>query len=62
MDENNWYYDAVYYVWDKGLMDGVDTHEFTPATTATRAQTAAIFMRYLEAKSSIKLHEKAGKP
>lgn len=51
VDENNWYYDAVYYVCEKGLTDGVDTHEFTPATTATRAQTAAIFMRYLEAKS-----------
>lgn len=52
----------MYYVCEKGLMDGVDTHEFTAAATAARAQTAAIFMRYLEAKSSIKLHEKAGKP
>lgn len=47
MDENNWYYDAVYYVCEKGLMDGVDTHEFTAAVTAARVQAAAIFMRYL---------------
>lgn len=37
----------MYYVWDKGLMDGVDTHEFTAAATAARVQAAAIFMRYL---------------
>ena len=60
--QESWYYYAVYYVWEKGLMDSVDTHEFTAAVTATRAQTAAIFMRYLEAKSSINRHEKAGKP
>ena len=41
----DWYYDAVYYVWDKGLMDGVDTHEFAPNATLTRAMVWTIIAR-----------------
>ena len=41
----DWYYDAVYYVWEKGLMDGVDTHEFAPNATLTRAMVWTIIAR-----------------
>ena len=40
-----WYYNAVKYVYDKGLMDGVDTHEFAPNATLTRAMVWAILAR-----------------
>ena len=40
-----WYYDAVKYVYDKGLIDGVDTHEFAPNATLTRAMVWTILAR-----------------
>lgn len=40
-----WYYDAVKYVYDKGLMDGVDDHEFAPDATLTRAMVWTILAR-----------------
>ena len=40
-----WYYDAVKYVYDKGLMEGVDTHEFAPNATLTRAMVWTILAR-----------------
>ena len=40
-----WYYDAVKYVYSKGLMDGVDTHEFAPNATLTRAMVWTILAR-----------------
>ena len=45
VNARDWYYDAVYYVWDKGLMDGVDTHEFAPNATLTRAMVWTIIAR-----------------
>ena len=41
----DWYYDAVKYVYNKGLMDGVDTHEFAPNATLTRAMVWTIIAR-----------------
>lgn len=40
-----WYYDAVKYVYDRGLMDGVDDHEFAPDATLTRAMVWTILAR-----------------
>lgn len=40
-----WYYDAVKYVYEKGLMDGVDDHEFAPNATLTRAMVWTILAR-----------------
>ena len=40
-----WYYNAVAYVYNKGLMDGVDTHEFAPEATLTRAMVWTILAR-----------------
>ena len=41
----DWYYDAVKYVYNKGLMDGIDTHEFAPNATLTRAMVWTIIAR-----------------
>ena len=45
VDENDWFYDAVYYIWDKGLMDGVEEHIFAPNDTLTRAMVWTIIAR-----------------
>ena len=41
----DWYYDAVKYVYNKGLMDGIDTNEFAPNATLTRAMVWTIIAR-----------------
>lgn len=56
-----WYYDAVQYAYQNGLMNGTSTNTFSPDLTtsramivtilwrqATRAQAAAMLQRYLE--------------
>ena len=40
-----WYYDAVEYVWENGLMNGTGTAEFSPNATLTRAMVWAILAR-----------------
>ena len=40
-----WYYSAVKYVYDNKLMDGVDTYEFAPNATLTRAMVWTIIAR-----------------
>ena len=45
-----WYYDAVKYAYDNGLMDGVGNGLFAPATTTTRSMIVQI------------LYNKEGKP
>ena len=40
-----WYYTAVKYVYDNKLMDGVDTYEFAPNATLTRAMVWTIIAR-----------------
>ena len=41
----DWYYDAVAYVYGKGLMDGVDVGVFAPNDTLTRAMVWTIIAR-----------------
>ena len=43
--EDAWYYDAVYYVWANGLMEGVDENTFAPDSTLTRAMVWAVLAR-----------------
>ena len=43
--KGDWFYDAVYYVWEKGLMDGVEEHIFAPNDTLTRAMVWTIIAR-----------------
>ena len=40
--QSSWYYPAVRYVYEKGLMTGVNADTFSPETTITRAQMAQI--------------------
>lgn len=40
-----WYYDAVAYVYERGLMDGVDASLFAPGSTLTRAMLVTILWR-----------------
>lgn len=40
-----WYYDAVKYVWENGLMNGVSATEFSPNTTLNRAMVWTILAR-----------------
>ena len=49
VSEGSWYYDAVAYVYENGLMNGVGDNEFDPQGTATRAMLATILWR-LEGK------------
>ena len=41
----SWYYDAVYYVWENGLMNGTDTYKFSPNSPLTRAMVWAVLAR-----------------
>ena len=45
VSEGSWYHDAVAYVYENGLMNGVGDNEFDPQGTATRAMLATILWR-----------------
>ena len=45
VDENDWFYDEVVYVYANGLMDGVGDNRFAPNTTTNRAMLATILYR-----------------
>ena len=45
MTARDWYYSAVKYVYEKGLMDGVDVGVFEPNENMTRAMVWAILAR-----------------
>ena len=40
--DTSWFYAAVQYVWEKGLMTGMDDKTFSPESTTTRAQLVTI--------------------
>ena len=44
-----WASDAMVWAMNIGLIEGDENGAVTPTATATRAQAAAIFMRYIEA-------------
>ena len=46
---SGWAYEAMRWAVSEGIIEGDENGAVTPAATATRAQAAAIFMRYLEA-------------
>ena len=46
---SSWAADAMVWAMDLGLVEGDENGAVTPAATATRAQAAALIMRYLEA-------------
>ena len=45
VSEADWYYDAVYYVWANGVMEGVEADEFAPNSPLTRAMVWAMLAR-----------------
>ena len=45
VNARDWYYSAVKYVYEKGLMDGVDVGVFAPNDTLTRAMVWTIIAR-----------------
>ena len=45
VNESDWFHDAVQYVYDNGLMDGVGDSQFAPNVTTTRAQLVTILYR-----------------
>ena len=45
MAQGDWFYDAVAYVYETGLMLGVEDNQFAPNATTTRAQLATILHR-----------------
>ena len=40
-----WYYDAVTYVWEQGLMQGISENQFAPAAPANRAMVVTLLYR-----------------
>jgi len=42
---NDWYYNAVYYAYDNGLMNGMGENEFAPTATTNRAMLVTILYR-----------------
>lgn len=45
VNEGDWFHDAVRYVYENGLMDGVGDGQFAPNATTTRAQLVTILYR-----------------
>ena len=43
--ETSWFYEAVYYCYDKGYFKGTSEKEFTPGDTMTREMFAAVLYR-----------------
>lgn len=43
--ESSWYYDAVVYVYQKGLMTGTSTTTFAPGATTTRGMIVSVLYR-----------------
>lgn len=43
--EGEWYYDAVTYVWEQGLMKGISDSHFAPLNPATRAMAVTLLYR-----------------
>lgn len=45
VDENDWFYDEVVYVYENNLMNGVENNRFAPNTATNRAMLATILYR-----------------
>ena len=45
VNQDNWYYEAVCYIWDRGLMQGVGDGQFAPGASTTRAMLMTVLAR-----------------
>ena len=52
IEENNWYYDSVEYVYSRGMMKGMDDSHFGPSETTTRGMIITILYR-MEGEPSV---------
>ncbi len=52
METGNWYYDAVYYNFDRGIMNGINKTHFEPLSNLARAQFAIILYN-MEGKPAV---------
>lgn len=43
--EGDWFYESVWYVYEKGLMNGTDSDRFSPGQSASRAMLVAMLWR-----------------
>ena len=50
VDHYGWYYDAVSYALNNGLMKGTSETTFAPDSATTRAEAATILMRFIEGR------------
>ena len=55
VDKNRWSYDAIMYLTEKGILKGYDDGSFKPLKEISRAELAAIIVRYskLTSKTSV---------
>lgn len=42
---NDWFYDDVWYVWDRGLMNGTSANTFSPEMSTTRGMIVTVLYR-----------------
>ncbi len=56
-ETGNWYYDAVYYSFDRGIMNGVNKTHFEPLSNLARAQFA-IILHNMEGKPAVSYEPK----
>ncbi len=56
-ETGNWYYDAVYYNFDRGIMNGVNETHFEPLSNLARAQFA-IILHNMEGKPAVSYEPK----
>lgn len=45
VNQDNWYYEAVCYIWDRGLMQGLGDGQFAPGASTTRAMLMTVLAR-----------------
>lgn len=50
VDSGEWYYDAVAWATENGIVNGVSDTEFAPGENITREQLAAMMLRYAKAQ------------
>ena len=50
VDHDGWYYDAVSYALNNGLMKGTSETTFAPDSATTRTEAAMILMRFIEGR------------
>ena len=46
VNESDWFYNDVYYVWKNGLMNGISANLFSPNSTLTRGMVVTVLYRH----------------